>query len=98
MAAINACMAVGHVSGAAMNGITLSKLEIKTTGELDLRGFLGIDASVKAGYDTLHYHVTIAGNGTDEQFQKIHDNVKRLSPNRYNVAMPIHLESSLIIT
>lgn len=97
MSAMNACMAVGYISGAAMNDITLTKLEITTTGELDLRGFLGIDPTIKPGYDTLQYHVTIAGNGTSEQFNDIHESVKRLSPNRYNVAMPINLESTLTI-
>jgi len=97
MAALNACMSVGYISGAAMNGITLTKLEIKTTGELDLRGFLGIDPTIKPGYETLQYDVTIAGDGTPEQFAQIHENVRRLSPNRYNVAMPIQLESTLTI-
>ena len=97
MAAMNACMIVGYVSGAAMNGVTLTKLEIETEGELDLRGFLNIDPTIKPGYETIHYNVTIAGDGTPEQFEAIHENVKRLSPNRYNVSMPIMLTSSLTV-
>ena len=41
MAALNACITVGYVAGAAVNGITLSKLEIETTGRLDLVVFSG---------------------------------------------------------
>ena len=37
MAAVNACMTVGYVAGAALKGITLTKLEIRTKGTLDLR-------------------------------------------------------------
>jgi anti-sigma factor ChrR (cupin superfamily)/uncharacterized OsmC-like protein len=83
LAALNSCMSVGYVAGAAMRGITLSKLEIRTKGTLDLRGFLGLDATVPAGYEQLHYEVTIAGNATAEQFAEIHAEVMRLSPNRF---------------
>ena len=70
MAAMNACMLVGYVAGAAVNGITLEKLEIETDGTLDLRGFLGIDERVKPGYDSVAYTVRIRGNGTPEQFRR----------------------------
>src|SRR5689334_21227182 len=72
MAAVNACMTVGYVAGAAVNGITLTKLEIRTKGTLDLRGFLGLSEEVPAGYEAIDYEVTIAGNGTPDQFDEIH--------------------------
>ncbi len=97
MAAFNACMLVGYVTGCAMKGVELEKVEIETEGELDLRGFLGLDASVKPGYDTIHYTVRIKGNGTKEQFQEVHETVMDTSPNRYNVASPIRLEADLIV-
>jgi uncharacterized OsmC-like protein len=97
MAALNACMLVGYVAGAAMEGITLQSLSIETTGELDLRGFLGLDPSVKPGYDTLHYTVRVRGDGTPEQFRKIHESVVAHSPNRWNVAQPVRLTSELVL-
>ena len=97
MAAFNACMLVGYVAGATVNGIKLEKLEIETRGKLDLRGFLGLDSTVKPGYDSLHYIVRISGNGTREQFQKIHETVIATSPNRWNIANPIRLTSELVV-
>lgn len=97
MSALNACMLVGYVTGAAMAGVTLTKLEIETSGELDLRGFLNIDPRVKPGYDTLHCTVRISGDGTSEQFEKIHQSVIRHSPNYFNIAMPIQLKSTLVV-
>ena len=97
MAAFNACMLVGYVAGATVHGIELEDLSIETEGELDLRGFLGLDASVKPGYDAIHYTVRIKGNGTPEQFQKIHDTVIATSPNRFNIANPIKLTSDLVV-
>ena len=95
MAALNACMTVGYVAGAAVNGITLTKLEIETMGQLDLRGFLGIDSSIKPGYESLRYVVRIAGNGTAEQFREIHENVIKTSPNYFNVSRPVRLDAEL---
>ncbi len=97
MSALNACICVGYVAGAAVKGITLSKLEIETTGQLDLRGFLGIDPSVKPGYESLEYVVRIAGNGTPEQFRAIHENVMKTSPNYFNLSQPVRLDARLYV-
>ena len=49
IAALNACMTVGYVAQCAVRGITLESLAIETEGEIDLRGFLGIDPAVPHG-------------------------------------------------
>jgi len=97
MTALNACIMVGYVVGAAVHGITLEKLSIETAGELDLRGFLGIDETVPPGYESIHYAVHIRGNGTPEQFQEIHDTVCRTSPNYFNVSRPVRLDAELVV-
>jgi uncharacterized OsmC-like protein len=95
MAAVNACMTVGYVAGAATKGITLNALEIRTSGNLDLRGFLGLDDKVPAGYEALNYEVLIKGNGTPEQFEEIHQTVMKTSPNYFNLNRPIRLNGKL---
>jgi uncharacterized OsmC-like protein len=97
MAALNACITVGYVAGAAVNGITLEKLEIETSGALDLRGFLGIDAAVRPGYETIRTVVHIKGDGTPEQFRAIHDTVMKTSPNYFNLTRPIHVDAQLMV-
>ena len=97
MAAVNACMTVGYVAGAALRGITLEKLEIRTSGSLDLRGFLGLDDKVPPGYEAIDYRVTIAGNGTPEQFEEIHQTVMKTSPNYFNINRPIRMNGVLQI-
>ena len=97
MAAFNACIVAGYVAGCALEGIELEKLTIETEGALDLRGFLGLDASVRPGYEQLRYTVRIRGNGTPEQFQKIHETVLATSPNRWNIANAIKLKAELLV-
>src|SRR5262245_20845417 len=97
MSALNACITVGYVAGASLKGIALEKLEIETRGALDLRGFLGIDASVRPGYEAIHYVVRIKGDGTPEQFQEIHETVARTSPNYFNLSRPVRLDAKLVV-
>src|SRR5215472_14690279 len=97
IAALNACMTVGYVAQCAVRGITLEGLVIETEGEIDLRGFLGIDPAVPRGYDNLRYTVRIKGNGTKEQFSEIHEAVMATSPNFYNLSRPVALEPTLVV-
>jgi uncharacterized OsmC-like protein len=97
IAALNACMTVGYVAQCAVRGITLESLAIETAGEIDLRGFLGLDSAVPPGYESLRYTVRIRGNGTKEQFAEIHEAVIATSPNFYNLARPIALKPSLVV-
>jgi uncharacterized OsmC-like protein len=97
MAALNACMTVGYVAVAATIGVSLEKLQIETAGQLDLRGFLGIDASVPPGYETIRYVVRIKGNGTPEQFRQIHETVMKTSPNYFNLTRPVRLIAGLVV-
>jgi hypothetical protein len=41
-----------------------ASLAIETDGDIDLRGFLGIDAAVPPGYENMGYTVRIKGSGT----------------------------------
>lgn len=95
MAAFNACIMVGYVAGASVNGITLDSVEIKTRGELDLRGFLGLSDEVIPGYESIAYEVKIKGNGTPEQFAEIHETVMKTSPNYFNISRPIRVHGTL---
>lgn len=96
-AALNACMTVGYVACCALEGIELQELRIETEGDIDLRGFLGIDPAVRPGYDQIRYTVHIKGNATPEQFANIHRTVMATSPNYFNLANAIPLTSRLVV-
>ena len=95
LAALNSCMAVGYVEGASIRGITLTRLEIETRGELDLKGMLQLSETVPPGYPQIDYVVRIAGDGTPEQFAEIHAEVQKVSPNYDNLARAIRMNGAL---
>ena len=97
MAAQNACRTVGYTALCALQGIKLEELRIETEGEIDLRGFFGLDPAVKPGYEKLLYTVHLKGDGTPEQFEKIHRTVMATSPNYFHLASAIPLQSRLVI-
>ena len=98
LAALNSCMIVGYAALCAHEGIELEELRIETEGDIDLRGFLGIDPTVKPGYDQLRYTVFIKGSGTPEQFEQIHRTVMATSPNYFNLASAVSLKSRLVLS
>ena len=91
LSALNACMIVGYVVQAAIRGITLEDCRIETEGELDLRGFLGLDDRIPPGYRRINYTVHLEGDGTREQYEEIHQAVMATSPNYFNVAQPVQM-------
>lgn len=97
LAALNACMTVGYVAQCAVRGVVIEHLEIEVDGDIDLRGFLGIDPKVAPGYESLRYTVRIKGNAPKETFAQIHEAVMATSPNFHNISRPIALRPTLVV-
>ncbi len=97
MAAFNACIMVGYVAGASVKGINLESVEIRTRGQLDLRGFLGLRDDVAPGYEAIDYEVRIKGDGSPQDFEEIHQTVMKTSPNYFNISRPIKMNGTLSV-
>lgn len=97
LAAMNACMLNTFVAVCSLQGVELESLAFESEGQLDLRGFLGIDTSVKPGYDEIRYTIRVKGNGTPEQYRKAHEAMIATSPNYFNMANGIPLRAELVI-
>ena len=95
--ALAGCYTVTLTANAASRGIELKSFRLELEGDIDLRGFLGLDASVKAGYDGLEYTVFLKARATPSQLERVHDFVCRTSPNRFNLSQPIRLETRLVV-
>jgi len=60
--ALASCLTTSMVAHAAVRGIAIEALESELEGDIDLRGFLGLDASVPKGYTAIraNFRVTAA--------------------------------------
>ncbi len=94
-AALSACVLNTFVVNAAARGIAIEELAFDLEGELDLRGFLGIDESINPGYDELTLVCRVRGNGTREQYQACLDAGTRYSPNFQSLTKPVNVSYRL---
>ena len=69
--ALTACVTTSMIYHAAAMGIQVDAVESTMEGDLDLRGFLGLDPSVRNGYQQIRMKLRIKGNLTDEQIQQL---------------------------
>jgi uncharacterized OsmC-like protein len=97
MAALNACLTVGYVVNAAAMGINVQSLEIETDGELDLRGFLGLDETVNPGYDEVSYVVRLHADAPRARLEELHKVVTKTSVNLANFSKAIRMLPKLEI-
>ena len=86
--ALAACVSGTIVYHAAARGIALDGLETTIEGDLDLRGFLGLDSSVRPGYEQIRVTIKAAGDFDDNQFAELASLI-RYSPVRDIVSTPV---------
>ena len=86
--ALAACVSGTIVYHAAARGIVLEGLETTIEGDLDLRGFLGLDSSVRPGYEQIRVTITAAGDFDDDQLAEL-ASLTRYSPVRDIVSNPV---------
>ena len=86
--ALAACVSGTIVYHAAARGIALDGVETTIHGDLDLHGFLGLDSSVRPGYDQIRVAINVAGDFDDDQLAELASLV-RYSPVRDIVSNPV---------
>lgn len=69
--ALAACITAGIGNVAAARGIELTGVESVVTGDIDLMGLLGIDPTVRNGYQGIDVQVTIEGDASAEDLAGI---------------------------
>jgi uncharacterized OsmC-like protein len=86
--ALAACLTGTIAYHAAARGISLSGLQCTIEGDLDLRGFLGLDAAVRPGYEQIRATITATGDFDDSQFAEL-TSLAQFSPVRDSVTKPV---------
>jgi uncharacterized OsmC-like protein len=69
--ALAACVTTSMVYHAAGQGIEIEAVETKMEGDLDLRGFLGIDPTVRNGYERIRMTMRIRTSASDQQWANL---------------------------
>src|SRR5262245_5283861 len=69
--ALASCVTTSMVYHASARGIQIDKVESSFEGDLDLRGFLELDPSVRKGYQGIRARFKVSANVPDDQLEEI---------------------------
>lgn len=69
--ALAACLTAGIGNIASARGIDLEEVESTVEGNIDLMGLLGLDGSVRNGYQGIRVSFRIKGNASEEELKKV---------------------------
>ena len=71
LAALGSCQAITYQVWAAQLGVRLDKVEIGIEGDIDLRGFIGIDDGVRPGFNTVRIRVSLSGPESEARYKEL---------------------------
>jgi len=71
LASLATCQVITYQVWAAKLGITVETLEVDAHGDLDIRGFFGVDDSVPAGFNAINTTVRISGPESAERYAEL---------------------------
>ena len=77
--ALAACLTSGLANIAAARGITLTEVTSTVEGDIDLRGILGLNDTVRNGFERIRVHFTVVGNAPADQLRLLVDQSRRRS-------------------
>jgi len=66
-----ACITAGIGNIAAARGVTLTSVESRVEGDIDLSGLLGLSSNVRNGYERIRISFDIAGDAPPEKLREI---------------------------
>ena len=65
------CQAITYRIWAAQLGVELDSITVRVEGDLDLRGFFGVDDGVRPGLSAVRVEVTVAGPESEERYAEL---------------------------
>jgi len=96
LSALAGCVTAGIATNAQMFGVPIDAIDIDMEADVDARGLLGHDKSVRNGVTDIRYTVTIQSPAPEEKVRKCKETIDRKSPVRDTLANPVNVTSTLV--
>jgi uncharacterized OsmC-like protein len=96
LAALGSCQAITYRVWAAQLGIQLDKVEISIDGDIDLRGFFGIDERIRAGFNAVRVNVSLSGPEPAARYEELAAAVDAHCPVLDLFRNPVPVERKLV--
>ncbi len=94
LAALGACQEITYKAYATAMGIDIERVSVELKGDIDLRGFFGVDETVRAGYQKIRGTVHIESCASRDALQKLKAAVDTHCPllDMLTTPVPVSLE------
>ncbi len=99
--AYGACLTVGYAMHCSVRGIKLQEMKITVEGDVDLPGFLGLQAPEHLnmdslpGYKHIRVNVKLKAEADDKILQEIHQQVISTAPVGLTLTRPVKVDATL---
>jgi uncharacterized OsmC-like protein len=80
LAALAGCLTSGIAANAALFNVPIEALSVEMEADIDFRGVLGHDKSVRNGFTDIRYSVSIQSPASEEQVRRCKETIDRKSP------------------
>ena len=80
LTALSGCLTTALIYHAAAQGIKIEEVETTLSGDVDLHGFLGLDESVRNGFQKIQVTFSIKSNAPEEKLRELMELAQKRSP------------------
>ena len=92
LAALCACQEVTYRLYADALSIPLNGVRVELTGLQDLRGFLGLESDISAGFQEIHGTVYLDSSASDAALERLRQAVEQYCPVLDDLRRPVDVE------
>jgi uncharacterized OsmC-like protein len=95
LSSLATCQAITYRIWAWQLGVALDRVEVEAVGEIDLRGFVGLDDEARAGYERIRMRIALHGPEAPERYRELAEAVDRHCPVLDVLSRPVPVEREL---
>lgn len=95
LASVASCISLGFATQAAKNGIIIKNFSIETEGDIDVRGYFGLEGA-RPGFENIRYKIKVDSDVSEEELKEILQIAESTSPMFDNVSRGVSISSQLV--
>lgn len=94
LASLGSCNAITYQFWAAQLGLRFDKVRVEIEADLDVRGFLGVDAATRPGPGAIRVNATIEGPESEADYRRLAEAVENHCPvlDLFRNATPVYAD------
>ena len=97
LATLGECQTITYKAIATLKGIELDQVKIKTKGNIDFHGFLGLDSNVRPGFQDIEFETTLTSNEDFDKLLRLSKQVESLCPVLDIISNPVEVTNAIKI-